>query len=588
MDQLENSENTLSPNQETSHALLQSCALVTAIGVHDLFPGLIPIQGQIEENSFCYDFLVETAYPGDLRPLMQEKLDLLIHQDHDFEVKSMMRENAITYLEHRDLPLQAKLIESRGENIVQLCHVGKFITFCPGEVLSCFKDIKAIGITDVRFIMGYYPHLGKVKACRVVGVVLPDKKALRKYVKKEELARENDPVKLCEELGLLKLSTDSGLRPVWLHNGMLLCDVLLSLWKKQAQKRDMQQVKTPQFITQKAARRRTISPLKEFFPNLDDEGLIEFEQEEEIFTLNAYADAHAQLFKEMKNRPQGPVRFGEFITKETPLYAKDCEGLFRPKASFGDVQHIFCRLTELKDEIISSLQFIQEIFKLLGFDLKYILQLPKEKKSDGAFEKKLQDAFVESLKEAGCEAEVEQMRLLSGPRIEVRSFDVRGRSWLVAVLGIDTELSVKFDLTYTSESSELMCVLAQSVFFSLERVVALLVEKHGGELPIFLAPVQARIFPVGGEQEIEFARKVQKSLIDAGFRAEIDQSNKSLASKIAESHKQMVPFTLAIGEKEAKKNEISVRLLREKDILINKTVEEFIEMLRSSIHMLDV
>ncbi len=83
-----------------------------------------------------------------------------------------------------------------------------------------------------------------------------------------------------------------------------------------------------------------------------------------------------------------------------------------------------------------------------------------------------------------------------GPKIEIGIQDSMGRTWQCATAQVDSVQPENFDLTYVSaQGTHERPVIIHHVFYgSLERFFAILLEHHKGNLPLWLAPVQARIF----------------------------------------------------------------------------------------------
>jgi len=106
-----------------------------------------------------------------------------------------------------------------------------------------------------------------------------------------------------------------------------------------------------------------------------------------------------------------------------------------------------------------------------------------------------------------------------------------------------------------------------------ERTLALLVEKYAGAFPMWLAPEQVRILPIGDEH-IDFAKTLKQRLSMAGLRVELDDSSNTIGYKIRATQMQKVPYMLIIGAKELESNTVSVR--NRAGETVTKTVEEFL------------
>jgi threonyl-tRNA synthetase len=75
---------------------------------------------------------------------------------------------------------------------------------------------------------------------------------------------------------------------------------------------------------------------------------------------------------------------------------------------------------------------------------------------------------------------------------------------------------------------------------------------------VWLAPVQAEVLPLS-EKFIEYAKKVNAALKEAGFRAHLDDRNEKLQAKIRDAQLQKIPYMLVVGGKEAEAGTVSVR-----------------------------
>jgi threonyl-tRNA synthetase len=100
---------------------------------------------------------------------------------------------------------------------------------------------------------------------------------------------------------------------------------------------------------------------------------------------------------------------------------------------------------------------------------------------------------------------------------------------------------------------------------SMERFVGGLIEHYGGSFPVWLAPVQASIIPITDDQ-VPFAREVEKQLKDAGLRAEVDQSSGRMQAKIRNAQLQKIPYMLVLGKREAEAGAVAVRLRSGEDL----------------------
>lgn len=123
-------------------------------------------------------------------------------------------------------------------------------------------------------------------------------------------------------------------------------------------------------------------------------------------------------------------------------------------------------------------------------------------------------------------------------------------------------------------------MLHRAAVGSIERFLGILIEEFMGDFPLWLTPVQARVLPIS-EKFVDYAKQVERDLVNAGVRVEIDESNEKLGYKIRQCELQKIPFLLVVGEKEVSEKKVSVRQRKEGD-KGSMSVSEFIEMTKKA------
>ena len=119
-------------------------------------------------------------------------------------------------------------------------------------------------------------------------------------------------------------------------------------------------------------------------------------------------------------------------------------------------------------------------------------------------------------------------------------------------------------------------MLHRAAVGSIERFLGILIEEFMGDFPLWLAPVQARVLPIS-EKFVDYAKQVEKELVNAGVRVEVDESNEKLGYKIRQCELQKVPYLLIVGEKEVADGVVSVRKRKDGD-KGSMTVQAFLDM----------
>ena len=102
---------------------------------------------------------------------------------------------------------------------------------------------------------------------------------------------------------------------------------------------------------------------------------------------------------------------------------------------------------------------------------------------------------------------------------------VTGREETASTLQLDFAMAERLDLSYIGPdgSEHRPLILHRAPLGTHERFVALLIERFGGAFPTWLAPIQARVLPVG-EAYDDYAREVQRELRAERIRCDVDLS----------------------------------------------------------------
>jgi threonyl-tRNA synthetase len=156
--------------------------------------------------------------------------------------------------------------------------------------------------------------------------------------------------------------------------------------------------------------------------------------------------------------------------------------------------------------------------------------------------------------------------------------DAIGRPWQLSTVQFDFNLPERFDLSYIGEdgAAHRPFMIHRALLGSMERFFGVLLEHHGGALPVWLSPVQAIVIPIA-DRHREFCATVQERLKQAGFRVEMDAGEDRMNAKIRNAQLRKIPYMLVVGDREQEAGAVAVRLRSGED-LKSKTLEEFIAL----------
>ncbi len=369
--------------------------------------------------------------------------------------------------------------------------------------IPCSDSIAENFVVPLLKILEYF-DLEK-KSIRIIGAAAQDKDTLKK-IGKEPTPGYRSHLKLAADMALFCPAEEEGLW-MWRPKGEQLRHLLLTHWREEMVRKNFNLIS----------------------------------QSGQNFLLS-----HWKYFSRFHTS-----KLAELGWAANPEFNNLSDGLLSPKACFGDRAHLFCTEEKLLEECISSLRFILKIPKILGFEFEIVLSIS----SQGAQKAKAKKGAIlrQALEENGLDYSVEkQYRFGTLASIDIRFTDSLERKW--------TGPSVSFpDIAHPPDKS---CVLAISLFGSLERICALLLEKNEGWLPFWLAPEQVRIL-TASHQLGAFAKEIEEALRTQGIRMTIEAGEEKLKTRLYQAVVEKVPYVLLLGEIEEKTKTIALRVYGE-------------------------
>jgi threonyl-tRNA synthetase len=546
--------------------LRHDIAHVLAESVLELYPGTKVSIGPPIADGFYYDFEFPpgvTVNEDDFERI-EAQMRKHVKADEPFERSEVTTAEAIDRYLREDQPYKVELIEDlvrdQGVKTVSLYRNGDFLDLCRGPHTPSTGRVKAFKLLTVA---GAYwrGDANRQMLTRIYGTAFPTKAELDQHLEMLEQARARDHRKLGRELGLFAFSETATGSAFWLPKGTQLFNTLVSLSREMGAERGYTEVKTPQLYD---------SQLWKTSGHWDKyrEHMFVTESEGRQLALKPMnCPGHCQLYKLQKFSYRDlPLRYSEPGLLHRNELSGALHGLMRVRHFAQDDAHIFCTEEQIQDEVSGCLEFAFATYDLFGFDVDVELSTRPEQRI-GADE-------LWDHSEAALEAALKANRLdyrvnegdgaFYGPKIDLHMRDSLGRSWQVGTVQLDYNMPARFELTYTgADNAEHQPVMIhRALMGSYERFIGILLEHYAGELPVWLAPVQAVVLPVA-DRHVDYAREVRTAL--DGFRVEIDERTESIGRKIREAELRKVPYMLVVGDREVESRTVALRRHREGD-----------------------
>jgi threonyl-tRNA synthetase len=558
-------------------------AHVLAAAVMELYEGVKISIGPPIEDGFYYDFEFPdgTAISEADFPKIEERMRAHIKAAEAFERQDVSvahaREHFLAERQDYKVELIDDLVTAAQQSLhrraldsVSLYTNGPFTDLCRGPHAPSTKTVGAFKLSSVA---GAYwrGDSSRTMLTRIYGTAFFTKAELEQHLERIEQAKARDHRKLGRELGLFAFSEVSPGSAFWLPAGTSVFNSLLGLSRRMGAERGYSEVKTPQIFD--AELWKTSGHWGKYRENMftiDVEG-----REMGVKPMNC--PGHCQLFALSRHSYRDlPIRYSEPGLLHRNEASGVLHGLLRVRHFAQDDGHIFCTEEQVQEEVRGCLEMAFDTYELFDFDVTLELSTRPEQRvgSDEVWDR-AERKLMGVLQDMGLEYELNPGDgAFYGPKIDVHMTDSLGRSWQLGTVQLDYSMPARFELTYTGADNQehTPVMIHRAMFGSYERFIGIMIEHYAGELPLWLAPVQAIVLPVS-ERFSDYAASVRDSLKTGGLRVELDARNESIGRKIREAELRKIPYMLIVGEREQLDGTVSVREHRGGDLGSEPTAE---------------
>jgi threonyl-tRNA synthetase len=577
---------------ETLKKIRHTASHIMAMAVQKLFPKVQVTIGPWIENGFYYDFDSPEPFSDKDLKTIQKEMVKIINRKLPLIREEVSREEAQRRIEAINEPYKLEILGDIKQEPITIYHLGEqWWDLCAGPHLENTSEINPKAI-ELESVAGAYwrGDENKAQLQRIYATAWETPEQLAEYKRRKEEALRRDHRKLGKELGLFIFSdlVGPGL-PLWTPKGTLLRTILEDFLKKEQLKRGYLPVVTPHIA--RVDLFKTSGHWQKYkedmFPLMaEDEEARAIEQGFVMKPMNC--PFHIQIYKsELRSYRELPMRLAEFGTVYRYEQSGELGGLTRVRGFTVDDSHLFVTPEQLDSEFLNVVDLILSVFKSLQLKNfkarlsfrdpasdKYIGSDEAWDKAEGAIRRAVQQLGMEHFEGIGEAA-------FYGPKLDFIFSDALEREWQLGTVQVDYNLPERFDLEYVAEdgSRQRPVMLHRAPFGSLERLIGILIEEYAGDFPLWLAPVQIRLLPVG-DLQLDFTKEVAAKMVALGIRAEVDLSGDRLGKLIRNAEKDKISVMAVVGAKEVETNSLSIRTRASGElgvIIVDEVVDKITE-----------
>ena len=549
---------------EKLSVLNHSCAHLLAHAVKHLYPEAKFWVGPVIEEGFYYDIdLGDNVVTDEVLTKIEKEMKKISKDNKLIKRLELSKEEALEMF--KDDPYKVDLIDRMGpDEVISAYQQGDFVDLCRGPHVVSTKLIKYFKL--IKFSGAYYKGDSKNKMLqRIYGVCFYNEEDLQNYLNELEDLKLRDHRKIGKDLDIFMVHDLVGKgMPLWLPNGALVRKQLENYIYEKEQKMGYLHVYTPCVGTVDLY--KTSGHWDHYKENM----FPSMKVDDEEFVLRPMNCPHHMLIygNTIHSYRELPIRIGEFATDFRYEASGAVKGLERVRCMCQNDAHLFVRPDQIGEEFKKVVSLILDVYNDFGIkNYKFRLSLRDKNDKEKYFDddemwNEAENRLREVLNELGCEyTEAIGEAAFYGPKLDVEVKPAIGPEVTLSTCQLDFLLPRRFNLSYVDSdgSKKVPVVLHRAIFGTFDRFTAFILEETKGSLPTWLSPIQVNVIPVNNDYHLDYAKDIEKLLLDNGIRVNLDARSEKLSYKIRESQTKKIPYTLILGNVERDNNTVSYR-----------------------------
>lgn len=553
---------------EANEVIRHSAAHIMAQAVQRLWPEVKVTIGPVIENGFYYDFDSPFAFTEEHFARIEKEMQKIIDANFPLVRRDLPLQEAIQIFAKmgerfkveiiRDLDQRSIDSGNSGVGSVSVYDQGDWFDLCRGPHVQSTGQVKAFKLLSVA---GAYWRGDEKNPMlqRIYATAFGDKKDLEVHLQNIEEAKKRDHRKLGRELGLFMFHELAPGSPFFTGKGAIIYNELQRLMRDLYREHGYQEVITPQIFDV------NLFHQSGHYENYRENMYFSKVEDRDFAAKPMNCPSHCLMFAAGKHSYRDlPLRMADFGRLHRFEKSGTMHGLTRVRTFCQDDAHIFCSLEQLQGEIVAFMKLLNQVYKIMGMEnYRIYLSTRPEKRmgsdqvwdqAEGALQKALELNDLPYTLNPGDGA-------FYGPKLDIMFVDALNRPWQLGTLQCDFNLPNNFNLKFTGEDNQehQPVMLHRAIFGSLERFIGVYLEHTAGHLPPWLSPTQVVILNVT-DRVNNYCVGLEEELKSQNVRVEFDRRNEKLNYKIREAQMQKVPFMIIVGDQEAEKNTLSLRL----------------------------
>lgn len=563
--------NTMKDEAPALELIRHDLAHIMARAVQEIWPDVQVTIGPVIEHGWYYDFDRDEPFTPEDLGLIEKKMKEIINSRDEVRTEVWERAKAVDFYKSNNEPYKVELIEAiPGNEPIRMYWHGDWQDLCRGPHLQHTGQVPADAFKLMSVAGAYWRgDSNRPMLQRIYGVAFQNRNDLQAHLTMLEEAEKRDHRRLGREMELFHMQEEAPGQIFWHPSGWTLYTTLQDFMRRRQRDGGYNEINTPQVLN------RTFWERSGHWENYGDHMFVveveeEHAKEKAVNALKPMnCPCHVQVFNHgLRSYRELPLRLAEFGSCSRYEPSGALHGLMRVRGFTQDDGHIFCTAEQIESECVRFVNYLDSVYRDLGFesfDIKFATRPEKRVGADEVWDH-AEAALEAAVKTTGRPYELEPGDgAFYGPKLDFYLTDAIGRVWQCGTFQVDPNLPDRLGAEYIGEDGQKHrpFMLHRACLGSFERFLGILIENFAGRFPLWLAPRQVVVASIVSEADDYVLETVEK-LKAHGIRAEADIRNEKINYKVREHSVGKVPVILAVGRKEVEDGTVTLRRLGEK------------------------
>ncbi|GET92645.1 threonyl-tRNA synthetase, putative [Leishmania tarentolae] len=348
-------------DKDAREVFWHSSSHVLGYALERIFDTKLSVGPALEEGGFFYEGLTNRAVSESDYKAIESAMQELVKQKMPYQRLEVSKEDALRLFDYT--AFKSKILASKvpdgGSCTVYRC--GMLIDPCRGPHLPDTGRVKAFAVT--KNSSSYFEGKAENEVLqRVYGISFPKNPMLAEWKKIQEEAAKRDHRVIGRQQNLFNFHEVSPGSAFWLPHGARIYNTLVEFLRKKYRRSGFQEVISPNMYSSK------LWMVSGHWEKYADNMFCTKCEKEDFGLKPMNCPGHCIMFASQPHSyKELPIRYADFGVLHRNELSGALTGLTRVRRFQQDDAHIFCRMDQITDEMEGQMQFLSDVYGILGF-----------------------------------------------------------------------------------------------------------------------------------------------------------------------------------------------------------------------------